>query len=52
MFLRLADSRKQKLWKLGRYYILGAKGVVEKDVDIEELARELGLLGARETLKK
>ena len=56
MLLRLADNRKQKLWGLGRYYILGAKGVVEKNVDIEELARELGyylsLLKRREGLRR
>jgi hypothetical protein len=40
MFLRLADSRKQKRWGLGRYYIVGPKGVTDKDVDIKELARK------------
>jgi hypothetical protein len=41
MFLRLADSRKQKRWGLGRYYVVGPKGVIDKDVDIEKLARKL-----------
>jgi hypothetical protein len=43
MFLRLADSRKQKRWGLGRYYIVGPRGVIDKNVDIKELARDLKL---------
>jgi hypothetical protein len=43
MFLRLADSRKQKRWGLGRYYIVGSKGVIDKNVDIKQLARDLKL---------
>jgi hypothetical protein len=40
-YLRKADSKKQKRWGLGRYYLLDAKGVVDKDVNIEQLARQL-----------
>ena len=50
-YLRKADSRKQKRWGLGRYYLLDAKGVVDKDVDIEQLARQLGVVLARNTLE-
>lgn len=50
-FLRVADSKKQKRWGLGHYYIVGPKGVVDKDVNIEKLARQLGLLDPWETLE-
>jgi hypothetical protein len=50
-YLRLANSRKQKLG-LGRYYTTGAKGVIDTDVNIERLARELGVLEPWETLEK
>jgi hypothetical protein len=43
-YLRKADSRKQKRWGLGRYYLLDAKGVVDKDVNIGQLARRLGVV--------
>jgi hypothetical protein len=49
MFLRLADSRKQKRWGLGRDYIVGAKGVVNKDIDIHKLARDLKVLEPLQT---
>jgi hypothetical protein len=51
-YLRVASSRRQRRWGLGRYYMLGTKGIVEKDVDIEKLARKLGLLAPWETLEK
>lgn len=51
MFLRLADSRKRKRWGLGRYYIAGPNGVIDKDVDLEKLARDLKVSEPRETLK-
>jgi hypothetical protein len=50
-YLRVASNRRQRRWGLGRYYMLGAKGIVEKDVDIEKLARKLGLLAPWETEK-
>jgi hypothetical protein len=50
-YLRIADSRKQKRWGFGRYYLLDAKGVVDKDVNIEQLARQLGVVLARNTLE-
>jgi hypothetical protein len=51
-FLRVADSRKQNRWGLGHYCIVGPKGVIDKDVNIEKFARELGLLEPWETLEK
>jgi hypothetical protein len=41
--LRIATTTKQKRWGFGRYYLLDANGVVDKNVDIEKLARKLGL---------
>jgi hypothetical protein len=49
-YFRTASSRKQKRWGLGRYYLLGAKGVVDKDIDIQKLARDLKLLRPGESL--
>jgi hypothetical protein len=46
-YLRVADSRKQKRWGLGRYYLLDAKGVIDKNVNIEQLARKLGVVVPR-----
>jgi hypothetical protein len=43
---------KQKREGLGDYYLVGAKGVIEQDVDIEKMARELGVLDPWETLKE
>ena len=39
MFLRLADGRKQERRGLG--HIVGPKGVIDKNVDIKQLARDL-----------
>jgi hypothetical protein len=41
--LRVADSRKQKLWGVGQYFVVNGKTVVNKDVNLETLAREMGL---------
>jgi hypothetical protein len=49
--LRIANRRKQKLG-LGRYYTIGANGVIDKDVNIEKLAREMKLLEPWETISK
>jgi len=49
--LRIANSRKQKLG-LGRYYTIGVNGVIDKDVDIEKLARKMKLLEPWETVSK
>ena len=49
--LRIANSRKQKLG-LGRYYTIGANGVIDKDVNIEKLARKMKLLEPWETVSK
>ena len=43
-YLHIADGRKQRHWGFGRYYLLDAKGVVDKDVNIERLARQLGVV--------
>ena len=50
-FLRVANRKKRERWGLGHYYIVGPKGVVDKDVDIEKVARQLGLLDPGETLQ-
>ncbi|MFY9836000.1 MAG: hypothetical protein WAK55_05935 [Xanthobacteraceae bacterium] len=50
--LRIATSTKQKRWGFGRYYLVDTKGVIDKNVDIEKLARKLGLLDPWETLKE
>jgi hypothetical protein len=49
--LRIANSRKQKLG-LGRYYTIGAQGVIDTDVNIEKLARELKVLEPWEMVEK
>jgi hypothetical protein len=49
-YLRIASSKKQKRWGLGRYYLLDEKGVINKDIDIKKLARDLKLLRSWETL--
>ena len=49
--LRIANRRKQKLG-LGRYYTIGVNGVMDKDVNIEKLARKMKLLEPWETVSK
>jgi hypothetical protein len=49
--LRITTRQEQRKSGLGRYYIADANGVVDPDVDLEELARELGALQSWETLK-
>ena len=49
--LRIASNLKQKKLGLGRYYLVDENGVVNPDVDLEELARELGVMQSWETLK-
>jgi hypothetical protein len=49
-YLHVADSKKQKRWGLGRYYIAGPNGVIDKDVNIEKLARKMKVLEPWETL--
>ena len=51
-YLRTASSRKQKRWGLGHYYLVGTKGVVNKDIDIQKLARDLKLLRPWESLSE
>ena len=49
-YLRVATSKRQKRWGLGRYYLLGTKGVIDKDIDIRKLAQHLKLLRSWESL--
>jgi hypothetical protein len=51
--LTLCGTSWQKQRKLGsgRHYIADAAGVTDPDVDLEELARELGVIQSWETLK-
>jgi hypothetical protein len=49
--LRIVTNRKQKKLGLGRYYVADANGVIDPDVDLQELARELGVMQSWETLK-
>jgi hypothetical protein len=49
--LRGASRQKQSRLGLGRYYVIDANGLVEPDVDLEELARSLGVMQSWETLK-
>jgi hypothetical protein len=51
-YLHVADSRKQRRWGFGRYYLLDTNGVIDKDVNIERLARQLGVVLPRKTLEK
>jgi hypothetical protein len=48
--LRVTTRQKQKALGLGRYYIADANGVIDPDVDLGELARELGVMQSWETL--
>jgi hypothetical protein len=49
--LRVTSSQQLAKSGLGRYYLVGAKGVIDPDVDLEAFARELGTLQSWETLK-
>jgi hypothetical protein len=49
--LRLANSDQRKQLGVGRYYTVSCEGVLDKDVNIETLARELKLLDPWEQLK-
>ena len=49
--LRVTSSQQLRKSGLGRYCIIAANGVIDPDVDLEELARELGALQSWETLK-
>jgi len=51
-YLRIADRRRQKRWGFGRYYLLDTKGVVDKDVNIEQLALKLGVVLPRRMLER
>lgn len=42
---------KAKKLGLGRFYVADANGVIDPDVDLEELATELGVMRSWETLK-
>ena len=47
--LRVADRQKQKLLGVGQYYAVCGKSFVNKDVNLETLAREMGLSESWET---
>jgi len=49
--LRIATKRRQKALGLGHYYIVGAEGVIDANVHLEEWARKLGVIQPWETLK-
>jgi hypothetical protein len=51
-YLHVADSKKRKRWRLGRYYIAGPNGIIDQDVNIEKLARKMKLLESWETVEK
>jgi hypothetical protein len=51
-YLHVADSKKRKRWRLGRYYIAGPNGVIDQDVNIERLAREMKVLEPWEMVEK
>ena len=48
--LRMATPEQRKAAGLGKYYLIDSKGIIDENVDIEDLARELKLLGPWETL--
>jgi hypothetical protein len=50
--LELRTARADKRKMLGEYYVVGLKGLVEKDVDLDELAAELEVLEPWEQFKK
>jgi hypothetical protein len=52
MFLHVADSKKRQRWGLGRYYIAGPNDVIDKDVNLEKLARKTKLLEPWETVSE
>lgn len=47
-----ATTEQQRAKGLGKYYLIDSKGVIEKNVDIRILARELKLLRPWETLSE
>jgi hypothetical protein len=49
--LRIVTNRKQKKLGLGHYYVADAKGIIDPDVNLWELARNLGVMQSWETLK-
>jgi hypothetical protein len=49
--LRITTRQEQRKFGLGRYYVVSNKGVIDADVDLEHLAREVGVMQSWETLK-
>lgn len=49
--MRAATPEQQKALKLGEYYTVGAKGIIDSDADLEALARELAVSKPWEELK-
>ncbi len=48
--LCMATPEQQKAMGLGKYYIVDSKGLIDKNVDIEKIARELKLLQPYENI--
>jgi hypothetical protein len=42
--LCIATDQKQKKLGLGRFYVADVNGIIDPDVDLEELARKLGIM--------
>jgi hypothetical protein len=49
--LRITTKRRQRELGPGRYHIADANSVIDPDVNLEELARNLGVMQSWETLK-
>lgn len=49
--LRIITRQEQRKFGLGRFYLVSNESVIDADVDLEHLARELGIMQSWETLK-
>jgi len=47
--LRISTPEQRKAAGFGKYHLLDSEGIIDKDVDIEVLARELSVLQPWET---
>jgi hypothetical protein len=50
--LHRATYEQQRAKGLGKYYLIDSKGIIEKNVHIKILGRELNLLGPWETISE
>jgi hypothetical protein len=46
----MATPEQRNAVGVGKYYLIDSKGIIDRNVDIEDLARELKLLQPWETL--